>query len=207
MYRNRLIFYHNLNRSCRGQVLLNGLGILFGSILVAIALQCFLIKNQIIDGGIVGIAMLISTFYPVHLGLLLLLLNTPFLLIGYYYIGTRFLMMSLYANFSLALGTYILEPFPPVTFNPFVVILVGGFLLGLGVGFIIRFGGSLDGTEIVAILLSKRFPFSIGQIVMVINFFIFSSSAIVFGFKDAIFSLATFFVVYQTIDFSIKKII
>lgn len=207
MYNNRYDFYLCLNRSGHGHLLYNGLGICFGSILVAISLQCFLLKNHIIDGGIVGVAMLISSFYPVHLGALLLLLNIPFLLIGYFFIGTRFVVLSLYANISLAVGTYILEPVPAITVNPFVVIIIGGFLLGLGVGFIIRFGGSLDGTEIVAILLSKRYPVSIGQIVMLINLFIFCISGLVFGMKEAIYSLATFYVVYQTIDFSIRKVI
>lgn len=206
MYNIRLTFYYNYSRSGSNNLIVDSLGILLGTILVAISLQCFLIKNHIIDGGTVGISVLISSVFPAPLGVLILLLNTPFLLLGYYYIGTRFVLMSLYANLGLALGTYILEPYPPITVSPLIAIIFGGFLLGLGIGLIICFGGSLDGTEIVAILLSKRINVSIGQIVMLINFFIFSSAVLVFGLKEALYSLATFFVVYQSIDFLIKKL-
>ncbi|WP_147535288.1 YitT family protein [Bacillus marasmi] len=205
MYDIRLAFYNNYSRSGNNNYFEDGLGILLGATLVAISLQCFLIKNHIIDGGIVGISVLISSSFPIPIGILLLLLNIPFLLLGYFYIGTRFVCMSLYANLSLAIGTYILEPFPPITISPLIAIVIGGFLLGFGVGLIIRYGGSLDGTEIVAIILSKRLRVSIGQIVMLINFFIFSSAVMVFGLKEALYSLATFVVVYQTIDFSINK--
>jgi uncharacterized membrane-anchored protein YitT (DUF2179 family) len=139
-----------------------------------------------------------------EIGLSLLLLNTPFFILGYSYLGKRFLILSLFAILVLSIGTHILEPYPSLTNNPFLVIVIGGVILGLGVGIVIRFGGSLDGTEVLAILFSKRSSFSIGQIVLFFNFFIFSSSIFIFGLKEAIFSLLTFFVAYKTIDFSIK---
>lgn len=204
MYKNRIPFYRNVYRSRRRNLFTSGLFIFFGTMLVSISLQLFLVKNNIIDGGIVGIAIILTKFYHVNLGILLFILNTPFLFIGFYYLGIRFLILSLYASFSLSLGTFILEPQPAITDDPVMVVVMGGFLLGLGVGTIIRFGGSLDGTEIMAILISKRTPFSIGQSVLIFNFFIFGCSIFVFGLKEAIFSLATFFIAYRTIDFSIK---
>ena len=183
--------------------LMRGLLILFGAALVVSSLQFFLVKNHVIDGGIVGVSMLISHIYRLNVGLVLLIFNTPFLIIGHYYLGLRFLILSLYAILLLAIGTNILEPFSELTNNPVLVIIIGGLLLGLGVGIIIRFGGSLDGTEILAILLSERTPISIGQYVLIFNFFIFGSAIFVFGANEALYSLATFLVAYRTIDYTL----
>lgn len=183
---------------------MRGLLIFCGSMLVACSLQFFLVKNNFIDGGIVGVSILISHIYNWNVGLVLLILNTPFLIIGHYYLGRRFLILSLYAILILAIGTNILEPFPVLTDNPIMVVVFGGFLLGFGVGLIIQFGGSLDGTEILAILLSDRSFFTIGQYVLIFNFFIFGSAVFVYGMRGALYSLATFFVAYLTIDFTLR---
>jgi uncharacterized membrane-anchored protein YitT (DUF2179 family) len=140
----------------------------------------------------------------IEVGFLLLLINTPFFFIGYSYLGKRFILLSLFAIFILSFFTHLLEPVPSITQNPLIVIFLGGGLLGFGVGTVIRFGGSLDGTEILAILFSSRSSFSIGQIVMFFNFFIFSSAIFIFGLKEAVVSLATFFIAYKTIDYTIK---
>ncbi len=98
----------------------------------------------------------------------------------------------------------ILEPYPVITNIPYLVIIFGGLTLGMGVGIIIRYGGCLDGTEVLAILFSKRSSFTVGQYILLFNFFIFGSAIFIFGFKEAIYSLITFFVAYKTIDFSMK---
>jgi uncharacterized membrane-anchored protein YitT (DUF2179 family) len=181
-----------------------GFFIFCGASLVAISLQLFLMKNFVIDGGIIGISIILSHITRQEVGLFLLLLNTPFFIIAYSYLGKRFLLLSLFAILILSLETYLLEPFPVLTNNPLLVILLGGISLGLGVGITIRFGGCLDGTEVLAILFSKRSPFSIGQYVLLFNIFIFGCSIFIFGLNEAIYSLLTFFVAYKTIDFSIK---
>jgi uncharacterized membrane-anchored protein YitT (DUF2179 family) len=168
-------------------------------------LVIFLVKNYVIDCGIIGISIILSHVTDVEVGLLLLVLNTPFLIIGYTYLGKKFLVLSLFAIFVLSTGMHILKPFPAVTNNPILVIMLGGALLGIGVGLIIRFGGCLDGTEVIAILLSKRSTFSIGQYVMLFNIFIFGSAIFIFGIKEAVYSLSTFLVACKTIDFSIKS--
>ncbi|MGJ7922361.1 YitT family protein [Neobacillus sp. LXY-4] len=204
MYKDRVTFYSNQNRTGHISLFLRSFFISCGAALVAISLQFFLMKNFVIDGGIVGIAILLSHIWSLKVGTLLFILNAPFLIIGSFYLGIRFLLLSLYAILVLATGTNVLEPYPALTDDPVLVILIGGFLLGLGVGVIIRFGGSLDGTEVIAILLSKRSGFSIGQFVMIMNIFIFGSSIFVFGLREFIYSLATFFIAYRTIDFSIQ---
>lgn len=205
MYQDRVIFYTNYSRSVKSSISMRYFLIFCGASLVAISLQLFLVKNYVIDGGIIGISIILSHVTDVEVGLLLLVLNTPFLIIGCTYLGRKFLMLSLFAIFVLSIGMHILKPFPALTNNPLLVIILGGAILGIGVGLIIRFGGCLDGTEVMAILLSKRSTFSIGQYVMLFNFFIFGSTIFIFGMKESIYSFATYLVACKTIDFSIKS--
>ncbi|MEH7302013.1 YitT family protein [Neobacillus drentensis] len=205
MFRKRVNYYIDNNRSSSISFYKRGCSIFCGASLVAISLQLFLVKNYVIDGGVIGISIILSHITRQEVGLFLLLLNTPFFIIGYSYLGKRFLALSLFAILVLSVGTYVLEPYPALTHQPLLVIILGGIILGLGVGITIRFGGCLDGTEVLAILFSKRSRFSIGQYILFLNFFIFSSSIFIFGLKEAIYSLATFFVAYKTIDFSIQN--
>ncbi len=174
--------------------------ILTGSFLASVSLELFLVKNHVIDGGIVGIAIILSYLTDVNLGLLLLALNIPFLLLGYKLLGKAFAVLSFYGVTLLAIGIFILHPFPVLTSNPALAVIVGGLLLGGGIGLIIRYGGALDGTEIVAILLSKKTCYTVGQYIMVFNIFILGSSGLVFGIYEALYSLATYFIAYQTMD-------
>lgn len=204
MFRRRVKYYIEYSRTSDMSFYKRGCFVFFGSSLVALSLQLFLVKNLVIDGGIIGISIILSHVTSQEVSLFLLLLNTPFFLIAYSFLGKRFLILSVFAIVVLSLETYILEPFPVLTSNPILVIILGGIALGLGVGITIRFGGCLDGTEVLAILFSKRSPFSIGQYVLLFNIFIFGSSIFIFGLNVAIYSLATFLVAYKTIDFSIQ---
>lgn len=207
MYKGRIKYYFSsFNRDLPYTPVLNRtINIFFGACLVAISLELFLVKNQFIDGGIVGVSILLSQLTNLNVSFLLIVLNTPFLLIGYQFLGKRFVSYSLFAIIVLSWGTFLLKPVPVVTNNPLLVILFGGMLLGMGVGIIIRFGGSLDGTEVLAILFSRRTKLSIGQIVLLANFFIFGSAIFVFGIREALYSIATFIVAYITIDLSVKE--
>ena len=205
MYKERVKYYVMDTRTDYISLPKRLLFIFCGALLVALALQLFLMKNNVIDGGIVGVSIILSHMTSIEVGFFLLLLNTPFFFFGYSYLGKRFILLSLFAILILSFCTHLLEPLSSLTQNPLIVIFLGGGLLGLGVGTVIRFGGSLDGTEVLAILFSERSSFTIGQIVMFFNFFIFSSAIFIFGLKEAVFSLATFFVAYKTIDFSIKQ--
>ncbi|OIK16073.1 membrane protein [Bacillus sp. MUM 116] len=206
MYKERIKSYINEKRSAHFSFFKRGTGLLIGVSLVAASLQLLLVKNYIIDGGIVGISILLSHISDHEMEYYILLLNAPFLLLGLLYLGKRFLMISLGSLLFLSLELYMLEPIPAITNNPILVILLGGICLGMGVGMIIRFGGSLDGTEILAIILSKRTSFSIGQYVLFFNFFIFFSAIFVFGLIEAAYSLATFCVACKTIDLALKNI-
>lgn len=200
MYRNRVQYYLSQRRKDNFSTFKNGLIIIFGATLVAVSLQLFLVKNFVIDGGIVGLSIILSHFFHVDVGALILLMNLPFLVAGFFFLGGRFLVLSLFASSVLAGETYILAPFEEVTNHPLLIIILGGLLLGMGVGLIIRFGACLDGTEVLAILFSERLPLTIGQCILIMNTFIFGSSVFLFGITEAAYSLATFFVAYKTID-------
>ncbi|MEW9668488.1 YitT family protein [Ammoniphilus sp. 3BR4] len=199
MFLYRAQFISN-RRSSRIPLYKSGIVLFFGALLVSIALELLLVKNHVIDGGFVGIAIMLSYLTDYKLGILLIILNLPFLLLGYNLLGKQFAFLSLYSLFLLAIGTFLLEPLPVLSQNPVIAVMAGGILLGIGVGIIIRYGGALDGTEVIAILISKKTRFSIGQCVMFFNLFILGSAGFVFGLDEAINSLAAYFVAFKTID-------
>lgn len=171
-----------------------------GATLAAIALELFLVENNIIDGGIIGIALLLNHITAINFGILVFFLNIPFLLFGYKYIGKSFFISSIFSIFILAIIEPNLQRFEPITTEPLLATVFGGMLLGMGVGIVIRFGGALDGTEILSILLSKKVPFSVGEIVMFFNIFIFGWAGFILGWEQAMYSILTYYIASKTID-------
>ncbi|WP_442870454.1 YitT family protein [Aneurinibacillus sp. Ricciae_BoGa-3] len=178
--------------------------ILMGAILVSVGLEIFLVPNNIIDGGITGISIILSHLTGFNLGLLLFLLNLPFLIIGYKQIGKTFAFSTLFGVIVMSVGTVFLKPVPGLTADPLLAAVFGGIILGIGVGMVIRFGGSLDGTEIVAILFNKQIPFSVGETVMFFNIFILGSAGFVFGWDHAMYSLIAYYIAFKMIDVTIQ---
>lgn len=174
--------------------------VILGAVLVSVALEIFLIPNKLVDGGIVGISIITSYLTGFKLGVVTLVLNIPFLLVGYKQIGKTFALTTLFANIVMSFGVTLLHPVSEITHDILLASVFGGLIMGLGVGLIIRNGGSLDGTEIIGIILDKRTSFSIGEIVMFFNLFILSSAGLVFGWDRAMYSLITYFIAYKTID-------
>ncbi|WP_010492146.1 YitT family protein [Paenibacillus elgii] len=178
--------------------------ILLGAALVSVGLENFLVPNNIIDGGIVGISIITSHLSGIPIGVFLLLFNLPFLFIGYKQIGKTFALSTLFAVSLMSVGTWLLHPVPPLTTDPLLAAVFGGIILGIGVGMVIRSGGSLDGTEIMAILFSKKMPFSVGEVVMFFNLFILSSAGFVFGWDHAMYSLIAYYIAFKLIDITIE---
>ncbi|QYA40075.1 YitT family protein [Macrococcoides caseolyticum] len=174
--------------------------ITIGAILMAIALELFLVPNKLLDGGIVGISIMMSHFLKLPIGLFIFILNIPFFYLGYKQIGKTFAFSTLYSIGILSIGTALLHPVPAFADEKFLVTIFGGAILGLGVGIVIRYGGSLDGTEILAILINNKTPFSVGEIVMVINFFIYTAAGFVFTWESAMYSVIAYFIAAKTID-------
>lgn len=183
-----------------GNIIMRFSFIIIGAIIVSVALELFLVPNKITDGGITGISVMSSYLSELPLGIFLFLFNLPFLIIGYKQIGKTFAISTLVGISVMSAGTYLLHPVDPFVTDTLLAFVFGGILLGLGTGVVIRFGGSLDGTEIVAILFSRRSAFSVGEIIMFINFFILLSAGFVFGWERALFSLLAYYIAYKTID-------
>jgi uncharacterized membrane-anchored protein YitT (DUF2179 family) len=175
-----------------------------GALLVSVGLEIFLVPNNIIDGGITGISIMLAHITGMKLGIFLFVLNLPFLLVGYKQIGKTFALSTLFGVTIMSIGSTILTPVPGLTNDPLLAAVFGGIILGIGVGLVIRFGGSLDGTEIVAILIDKKSPFSVGQTVMIFNIFILGSAGFVFGWNQAMYSLIAYFIAFKMIDITIE---
>lgn len=180
--------------------------IALGAGLAAFSIELFLVPNEIIDGGIIGISLildyLLSGISPlISFATLVIILNLPFMYYGYKQIGKTFVVSSIFGVVALAVIESYLHHAEPIDLNePILAAVFGGLTLGLGVGLVIRHGGSLDGTEILGILLTKRLPFSVGEFVMFINIFIFGWAAFVFGLEQALFSVLTYYIAFKTID-------
>lgn len=180
--------------------------ILLGVVLASVGLEIFLIPNNIIDGGVVGISIMTSYLTGIPLGVFTFALNVPFFILGYKQIGKTFTILSLLSVAALSVGVSILRPVEGLTHDVLLASVFGAIILGIGVGLIIRNGGSLDGTEMVAIILDKRISFSIGEIVMFFNVFILTSAGFVYGWDRAMYSLITYFIEFKVIDIIVEGV-
>jgi len=178
--------------------------IILGAILMGVGLEEFLVPNKILDGGIVGISIILSHVSGFKLGFIIFLLNIPFFYLGYKQIGKTFALSTLLGIVVLSITTVLLHDFPAFTDDLLLSTVFGGIVLGAGVGIVIRYGGSLDGTEVLAILLNKKLPFSVGEIIMFFNLFIFAVAGLVFGLDRALYSMIAYFIAYKTIDIVIE---
>jgi len=177
---------------------------ILGSVLVSIGLEIFLIPNNIIDGGMTGLAIMASHLTKVQLGIFIFVFNLPFVIIGYRQSGKTFALSTIFSIICLSIGVSLLNPVPGITQDTLLATIFGGIIMGVGVGLIIRNSGSLDGTEIIAIILEKRSAFSIGEIVMFFNLFILGSSGFIFGWDRAMYSLIAYFIAFKTIDITVQ---
>lgn len=174
-------------------------GLAIGALIYTIGLDVFLVPNNVIDGGVVGIALMAAAVTGWSFSIFIVLFNIPFFIFGYKKIGAVFTLLSLYSVIALS-GWSTFVHYAPVTTDPFLSTIYGGIIIGLGVGLIIRWGGSLDGTEILAIIADKKTPFSVGEIIMFFNLFILGTSGFVFSWDSAMYSLVAYFIAYKMID-------
>ena len=172
-----------------------------GTFIVAIALQVFLLPNKIIDGGVIGISMMVSYITQYNLGLLIFCINIPFILLALKALGKKFIINTFVATAMLSLATNLAVNLKPATDDLLLATVFGGILLGLGVGFILRNNASLDGTEMLSIVLSKRFKIvSVGELLMGMNLFIYTAAGFLLGWERAMYSILTYFVASKVID-------
>lgn len=177
--------------------------ITIGTFLAAVAIQIFLVPNHLIDGGVVGVALILGQVFKDQTLFywLVVILNIPFIFLAYKHIRPSFVVHMCVAVLLFAGFLVFLQKYPPFTADPIEVIVAGGALLGLGVGLIIRNGGCLDGTEILAIIINRKKGFTVGQVVMFINLFIFGAYGFVtLNWHIALQSAITFIVAFKMMD-------
>jgi len=176
------------------------LAILVGIFITGFGLEGFLIPNGFIDGGITGISLLISFLTPLSLPLLLFVINLPFAFLAYKHIGKIFAIKTFLAIMGLSLCLLLVD-FPVITSDKLLISIFGGFLIGAGIGFSLRGGSVLDGTEILSVYLNRKTRFSIGEIIFFINVLIFGFATVFLGIEIALYSILIYLVAYKTIDF------
>ncbi len=172
-----------------------------GPFIAAFALEVFLVPNNIIDGGIVGISIILSYLTKLNLGLLIFVINIPFFLLAFSKIGKKFVIQTFYAIGMLSLFLNMFSMYNhPVSHDLLLSTVFGGIVLGTGVGLVLKNEGSLDGTEIMSLVLSKKFGFSVGEWIMTFNVFIYGASGLVFGWNRAMYAVLTYFIAFRVID-------
>ncbi len=175
--------------------------IFIGAMMAAVSLEVILIPHGLIDGGITGVSMMLSETSGYPLSILLFLFNLPFLFLGLKYIGKRFAFSASFGIIALTLCTGLLERKAPfLEGSTILILIIGGILLGLGIGIVIRNGGVLDGTDVLALLISSRTRLTVGESILSINIFIFLLALLLFGWKGALISIVTYFIAVTVVD-------
>lgn len=177
--------------------------ILLGIGSATIGLKGFLLPNDFLDGGVTGISLLTNQLTNINISLLIVLINIPFILIGYKQVSMVFAIKTLLAIVGLALAISLVEINVNIdkATDTLLISVFGGFFLGAGIGLCIRGGAVIDGTEVLAIALSKKSSLSVGDVISIVNVIIFSASAYLVGIKIALYSMLTYFVASKTVDF------
>ncbi len=180
--------------------LLEFIFITIGAVIAAFSLEAILVPNSILDGGVTGISIIFNILFEWKLGLCIFLINIPFVYVGFKNLGWKFLIKAVYSISVFALLIELFHNVDHVTDNILLATIYGSVLLGVGVGIVIRFGGCLDGTESLGIVISKNTNFSVGQFVLFCNIVIFSVAGYFFGVDRALYSLLGYFITSKVID-------
>lgn len=179
--------------------------LILGVLSAGFGLKGFLLPNNFVDGGATGISLLISQITGISLSVLLIIVNTPFVVLGYQQIGKTFVVKTALAIGLLAMVVALL-PYPVITSDKLLISVFGGFFLGMGIGLAVRGGGVLDGTEILAIYISRRTSLTIGDVILIFNVVIFSFAAYLLGIETALYAILTYLAASKTVDFVIEGI-
>ena len=182
------------------KVVMKALLVIIGGLIAAYGLESVLIPNNVSDGGVTGLSIVGSQLFGLPLGLLIAILNIPFIWLGYKQIGTRFAVFSVLGIASLAIGTSLMHHIPIIVQGDALLItVVGGIILGFGMGLALRNGGALDGIDMLAVLLARRLPFGTSDLILFLNMFVFIVVSFVFGLKGAILSAIAYFIASKVI--------
>jgi uncharacterized membrane-anchored protein YitT (DUF2179 family) len=175
--------------------------IVLGILSAGFGLKGFLLSSRFIDGGVTGVSMLLSAVLGFPLWALILIINVPFIAVGYRQLGSKFALKSTLAIAGLATCLALVK-FPDVTPDKLLTAVFGGFFIGAGIGLAVRGGAVLDGTEIAALLVSKSSHLlKVGDVILILNIVIFSAAAFFLGIESAMYSILTYFAASRTVDF------
>ena len=176
-----------------------------GVLSAGFGLKGFLLPNEFIDGGVTGITLLVNVLTDYPLSILIIIINVPFIILGYFQIGKTFAIKSVIAIVGLAVVLVVID-YPIITSDKLLIAVFGGFFLGGGIGLAIRGGGVLDGTEVIAIYLSRKTGLTIGDIIFVFNIVIFSVAAYLLSMETALYSILTYLAASKTVDFIVEGV-
>ncbi len=179
--------------------------IAIGVFAAGFGLKGFLLPNQFIDGGATGVSLLIQVKSNISLGILLLFVNLPFIVLGAKTIGKKFAIKSILAIVALALVVHFVH-YPIITHDKLLIAVFGGFFLGLGIGMAMRGGSVIDGTEVLAIYLSRKWHLTIGDVLLLINIMIFSAGAYLLSIETALYAILTYLVAAKTVNYVVDGV-
>lgn len=177
--------------------------IICGVISASFGLKSFLMPSHFIDGGVTGISLLISTLTKFNLSYLIVLINIPFIVMGYRQIGRGFAIKTSIAIAGLSLALTFL-PFAPITHDKLLIAFFGGFFLGGGIGLAMRGGCVIDGTEVLALYISRNSMLTVGNIILILNIIIFAFAAYFLNIETALYAILTYLSATNTIDFIVN---
>ena len=195
-YLLRLSLLHRLKA-----VLLAGVGVLSAGF----GLEGFLLPNGFIDGGVTGISLLVAEITQLPLPVLIVVINIPFIVLGYRQIGRSFAVRSILAIAALAVVIALIK-FPVITSDKLLIATFGGFFLGMGIGLAIRGGAVLDGTEVLAIFLSRKTGLKVGDVILLFNILIFAVAAWLLSIEVALYAILTYLAASKTVDFVVEGV-
>lgn len=176
-----------------------------GILAAGFGLKGFLLPNGFIDGGVTGISLLIEALTNYPLSVLIVTINAPFIILGYFQIGKSFAIKSIFAIVGLAFALTLID-YPIITSDKLLIAVFGGLFLGAGIGLSVRGGGVLDGTEVLAISLSRKTGMTIGDLILMFNIIIFSIAAYLLSIETALYSILTYFAASKTVNFVIEGV-
>ena len=179
--------------------------ILLGIVSATFGLKGFLLPNAFIDGGVTGISLIITELTELPLSILLVVINLPFIIMAFSTISKQFAVRSILAIFLLAIFVHFV-PFPIITEDKLLIAVFGGFFLGMGIGLAIRGGSVIDGTEVLAVFISRKTSMTIGDVILIFNIIIFGVAAYVFTMEIALYAILTYLAASKTIDFVVSGI-
>ena len=179
--------------------------IICGVLSAGLGLEGFLLPNRFLDGGVTGISLIVNELTFLPLSLLIIIINLPFIIMGFRQISKTFALKT-FTAISLLAVCLLVVPYPVVTSDKLLIAVFGGIFLGIGIGLSIRGGAALDGTEVLAIYLSKKSSLTVGEVILIFNLIIFSCAAFLFGIEIALYAILTYISASKSVDFILEGI-